>query len=136
MEITVKHLGDVKFEAAARGHRLVCDQPPVNGGEDAGMTPPELLLAALGTCAGFYAAQYLKARSLACPDLEIKVSAEKATEPARLASFRIEIFAPSLDTKHEAGMLRAVQKCLIHNTLTHTPAVETVVHTAALSVTR
>lgn len=132
MEITVKHLGNVKFEATARGHRLVCDQPPENGGEDAGMTPPEFLLAALGTCAGFYAAQYLKARSLACPDLEIKVSAEKASPPARLASFRIEVFAPALDAKHEAGLLRAVQKCLIHNTLLHTPAVETVVHTAAV----
>ena len=40
------------------------------------MTPPEFLLAALGTCAGYYAVQYMKARSLACPDLEIKVSAE------------------------------------------------------------
>jgi uncharacterized OsmC-like protein len=92
-------------------------------------------LAALGTCAGFYAAQYLKTRSLACPDLELKVSAEKAAQPARLASFRIEIFAPSLDAKDEAGMLRSVQKCLIHNTLLHTPAVETAVHMASLSGT-
>jgi uncharacterized OsmC-like protein len=43
------------------------------------MTPPEYLLVSLGTCAGFYAAQYLKARSLAHQDLEVKVSAEKAT---------------------------------------------------------
>jgi uncharacterized OsmC-like protein len=132
MEIRVQHLGDVKFEATARGHRVVCDQPPDNGGADAGMTPPEFLLVSLGTCAGFYAAQYLKTRSLPAERLEIKVSAEKATQPARLGRFRIEVFAPGLDPRHEAGILRAVKACLIHNTLLNAPAIETVVRTAAL----
>lgn len=97
------------------------------------MNPPEFLLAALGTCAGFYAVQYLKARSLECPELEIKVSAEKAAQPARLGVFRIEVFAPTLDAKHEAGLLRAVDKCLIRNTLLQAPVVETVVHPASLA---
>jgi putative redox protein len=132
MEVSIRHFGNVKFEAAARGHRVVSDQPPANGGGDEGMTPPELLLAALGTCAGYYAVQYLNARSLSCPDLEIKVSAEKAQQPARLGAFRIEVFAPSLDARHESGLLRSVEKCLIHNTLLNTPRIETVVHTAAL----
>ena len=133
MEITVRHLGDVKFEATARGHRVVCDQPPANGGGDLGMTPPELLLASLGTCAGFYAAQYLKTRSLKTDGLEVVVSAEKAAQPARLGSFHIAVFAPGLDSRHEAGMLRAVKACLIHNTLAHPPAIEIVLHTEALA---
>ena len=132
MEITVRHLGDVQFEAEARGHRVVCDQPLDNSGYDEGMTPPEFLLVSLGTCAGFYVAQYLNAHSLKCPGLEIKVSAEKARQPARLGSFRIEVIAPSLDPQHEAGVLRAVHKCLIHNTLLNSPRIETVVHSAAL----
>ena len=41
MEVKVRHLGNVKFEATARGHRVVCDQPPANGGADEGMTPTE-----------------------------------------------------------------------------------------------
>jgi putative redox protein len=132
MEITVKHLGDVQFTASTRGHTVICDQPTENGGYDEGMTPPEFLLAALGTCAGYYAVQYLKARSLDCPDLEIKVSAEKATQPARLASFHIEVLAPSLDAQHEAGLFRAVEKCLIHNTLLNTPSIVLAVHSGAL----
>jgi putative redox protein len=132
MEITVKHLGNVSFSAATRGHSVVSDQPLEQGGADEGMTPPEFLLAALGTCAGYYAVQYLKARSLVCPDLEIKVSAEKASQPARLASFRIEVLAPSLDSQHEAGLFRAIEKCLIHNTLLHKPAIEIAVRSAAL----
>jgi putative redox protein len=130
MEITVQHLGDVKFEAHTRGHRVMCDQPAANGGADTGMTPPEFLLVALGTCAGFYAAQYLKARSLSAAGLEIKVAAEKAQHPARLGSFRIEVHAPQAPAEHEAGLARAVKACLIHNTLLHPPQMETVIHTA------
>ncbi len=129
MEVTIQHRGGVKFEAGTRGHRVVCDQPPENGGADSGMTPPEYLLVSLGTCAGFYAAQYLQARALPCHDLEVRVSAEKATQPARLAKFRIEVTVPGLDVNHQAGVLRAVKACLIHNTLIHAPAIETVVST-------
>ena len=129
MEITIQHLGDVKFAANARGHRVVCDQPVDNGGSDTGMTPPEFLLVSLGTCAGFYAAQYLKARSLSAEGLEVKVSAEKAKQPARLGQFRIEVTVPGLDPIHQPGVLRAVKACLIHNTLLNTPAIEAVVLT-------
>ena len=131
MEIIVKHLGNVKFEASTRGHSVICDQPPDNGGSDQGMTPPEFLLASLGTCAGFYAAQYLKARNLPADGLQVTVHADKLLQPARLGQFRIEVFVPSLDAHHEAGILRAVKACLIHNTLLHAPSIETVVRTRA-----
>jgi len=131
MEVTIQHLGNVKFEATARGHRVICDQPPDNGGSDAGMTPPEFLLVSLGTCAGFYAAKYLETRSLSAKGLEVKVTAEKATQPARVGSFCIEVSVPGLGPAHEAGILRAVKACLIHNTLLNLPAIRTVVRTGA-----
>ncbi len=130
MEIRVQHLGNAKFEASARGHRIICDQPPTNGGADEGMTPPEFLLVSLGTCAGFYAAQYLKTRGLPTDGLEVRVAADKVLGPARLNSFRIEVFVPPLDPQHEAGVLRAAKACLVHNTLINTPAVETVIRAA------
>ena len=129
MEVIVLHLGGVKFEAAARGHRVLCDQPAENRGTDQGMTPPEFMLASLGTCAGFYAAEYLRTRGLSAESLEVRVTAEKASAPARLASFRIEVTVPDLDPQHEAGVLRAVKACLIHNTLMHTPTIEIALET-------
>jgi len=131
MEVTIQHLGNVKFEATARGHRVICDQPADTGGSDAGMTPPEFLLVSLGTCAGFYAAKYLETRSLSVEGLEVKVSAEKATQPSRIGAFRIEVSLPGLDAAHEAGVLRAVKACLIHNTLLNAPTIQTVVRTRA-----
>ena len=129
MEVTAQFLGDVKFEVQARGHRLICDQPLDNGGSDNGLTPPELLLASLATCAAYYAAQYLKVRKLPSEDLKVRVSAEKAQQPARLGSFRIEVTAPGLDDRHQAGILRAAKSCLIHNTLLERPNIEIVVNT-------
>jgi uncharacterized OsmC-like protein len=131
MEVTIHHLGRIQFEATARGHRVVCDQPAANGGADAAMSQPELLLASLGTCAAYYAVEYLKAHSIPTAELEIKVSAEKVLQPARLDKFRIEVAIPALDTRHQEGLVRAVHKCLIHNTLTHPPTIETVVRTLA-----
>jgi putative redox protein len=62
----------------------------------------------------------------------VKVSAENASQPVRLASFRIEVLVPSLDPQHEAGLFRAVEKCLIHNTLLHAPSIAIAVHSGAL----
>lgn len=132
MEITVQHTGGVQFGVETRGHRLISDQPLDNSGTDTGMTPPELLLASLGTCAGYYAAQYMMARSLPMAGLEVKVSAEKETKPARLERFRIVVKAPEVDAKHLPGLERAVKLCLIHNTLLHAPDIETVIETAAV----
>jgi uncharacterized OsmC-like protein len=124
MEVTTRFLGGSKFEVTARGHRVMCDQPRDNGGSDEGMSPPEFLLASLATCAAYYAAQYLATRHLRGDDLQVKVSAEKATHPARLASFEIEVAVTGLDDRHQAGILRAVKTCLIHNTLLEAPSIE------------
>lgn len=129
MEVIIRHLGNVKFSAAARGHEVICDQPAENSGTDTGMSPPEFLLASLGTCAGYYAAEYVKARHLPAEGLEVRVSAEKEMRPARLDKFRIEVKLPALDAEHEAGVLRAVKHCLIHNTLLSPPSIEIAVQT-------
>ena len=133
MEIRVKHLENVKFAAQLRGHRIVCDQPAANGGADEGPTPPEFLLISLGTCAGVYAAQYLKNHGLSQDGLEVVVAADKVPAPARLGRFRIDVQAPGLPAEHEAGLLRSVNACLIKNTLAQPPVIETVIHTAALA---
>lgn len=130
MEVIAKRLSDTKFEIAAGGHRVICDQPRNNGGEDSGMSPPEFLLVSLAACAGYYAAQYLKTRSIEVDGLTVRVSAEKALNPARLGSFRIEVSAPGLEEKHEEPLLRAVKACLIHNTLKGQPEIEIVLETA------
>lgn len=132
MEVLVEHLGAVQFEIKARQHTIVCDQPQENGGHDEGMTPPELLLASLGACAGFYAAQYLKKHNLAAEGTRVRVTAEKVKNPARMENFRIELDVPlHFSEEHRAGIENAVHHCLIHNTLMHPPAITLEINGAA-----
>lgn len=124
MEMIVNYLGDAQFEAEARGHKIICDQPLDNGGADEGMTPPEFLLASLATCAGYYAVQYLKTRKLPSEGLTVHISAAKAMQPARLDQFQISIEAPgALEEKDLEGMRRSAEKCLVKITLLNPPAI-------------
>jgi putative redox protein len=135
MELTVQHLGAVQFEIKARQHTIFSDQPSENGGYDEGMTPPELLLASLGSCAAFYAAAYLKKHNLAAHGTKVRITAEKAKNPARLDDFKIEVQVPlELGDEHRAGVEDAVHRCLIHNTLLAPPKIVTTIVTAVIAV--
>ena len=124
MEVVVEHLGAVQFEIQARKHKIACDQPAENGGFDEGMTPPELFLAALGSCAGFYAAAYLKKKNLATEGTRVRVTADKILGPARLDNFQIHVETPiQLDEQTRLGVEGAVHHCLIHNTLLQPPKI-------------
>jgi putative redox protein len=125
MEVKVTHLSNVRFNIQSRSHSILCDQPVDNGGDDTAMTPPELMLASLGSCAAFYAVQYLKTRNLADSGVEVAVTAEKLKGPARLGNFKIHVEYPVvLDQEHTEGLMRSVKHCLIHNTLLVTPEIE------------
>jgi len=122
MEVLTQYLGAVQFEIKARQHTLICDQPADNQGYDEGMTPPELLLASLGSCAAYYAVDYLKRNKLSPEGTKVRVTAEKVKGPFRLDNFKVEVDVPGeLDDHHLKGVEEAVHRCLIHNTLLHPP---------------
>jgi len=137
MEVKVSHLGQVKFNIQSRSHSILCDQPVDNGGEDSAMTPPELMLASLGSCAAFYAVQYLKARNLAQSGVEVSVTAEKLKHPARLGNFNIHVECPvPLTEEQTEGLMRSVHCCLIHNTLLSPPEIKIVLAVAEAAEAR
>jgi putative redox protein len=132
LEVSVDHLGSVQFEIKARQHMIVCDQPETGGGFDEGMTPPELMLASLGACAGFYAVDYFKRQKLVVEGTKVRVTAEKAKNPSRLDPFRIEVVVPvELTAEQTKGVEEAVHRCLIHNTMLHPPKIELEVQSSA-----
>ena len=124
MELKVRYLGGHAFEASSRGHVILSDQPFDNDGFDSGMTPPEIFLASLGTCAGYYVSEYLRIRGLPDSALEIQVSGAKGEHSARFVSLKIEVSAPYLNERLQRGIQRAVESCFIHNTLLNPPDVD------------
>lgn len=125
MEVKISHVDGVRFAIQARSHIVTSDQPLENGGEDSGMTPPEFLLASLGSCAAYYAVEYLRTRHLAETGVEVSVTAEKLLKPARLGNFRVHVLSPvELTREHNEGMVRAIERCLVHNTLLSPPEIK------------
>jgi len=126
MELKVVYSGGKRFEAIARNHHVISDQPLDDDGTDNGMTPPELFLSSLGTCVGYYAAEYLNARNLPTAGLEVRVTGLKGGKPVRIATIDVTVTAPAVDhdDRHREGLRRAAERCLIHNTLIALPHVE------------
>jgi uncharacterized OsmC-like protein len=137
MEVKVSQIEGVKFAIQARSHVIVCDQPIENRGTDSGMTPPELLLASLASCAAFYAAEYLRTRSLAQTGVEVSVTAEKLMQPARLGNFRIHVQSPvPLTAEQHDAMTRSVHQCPVHNTLLSTSEIQIEIAAPAVAAAR
>ncbi|MBL8240306.1 MAG: OsmC family protein [Bryobacterales bacterium] len=125
VEVKVTYKSGMRYEAEARGHKVICDQPIDGGGEDSGMTPPEFLLVSLGTCAMYYAANYLRIQKLPSDGMTLTVEAEKAMNPPRLAKFRIVIDIPGeVEERHLEGARRSAEKCLVKNSMLVTPEIE------------
>lgn len=117
MQVQIRWIREKQSEAFARFHRIVCDQPFTEEGMDAGMTPPELMLSALGCCSMYYASEYLKTRRVSPHSIEITVKAEKSAPPARLTNFQIEVSAPGLTARLREGVLKSIEACLLGRTL-------------------
>ena len=124
MEVRVKHARGYQSEAFARFHRITTALPFEMNGGDSGPTPPELLLAALGTCSMHYAVEYLRARGLPTDAVVLKVNATKGGHPVRLVEISVEIDAPTLGLRARAGLKKAVEACLLHQTLSNPPRVK------------
>lgn len=125
MEVHVSQIEGVRFSIKARTHTIVCDQPQENNGSDAGMTPPEFLLASLGSCAAYYAAEYLRTRNLAKGGVSVSVTAEKLKAPARMGNFQIRVSSPvDLTPEQREGLMRSVEHCLVKSTLLNPPTID------------
>lgn len=131
MNVKVRYLGGKKFELTARNHSVISDQPSENDGTDSAMTPPELFLSSLGSCAAYYAEEYLRARGLPNEELEVLVSGTIGDRPARIVSLELEVVAPGLNHRHRDGVLRAVNACLLTNTLIVPPHIETTIRSSS-----
>jgi len=132
MEVEVEWLRDAAFAAHARGHRVVSDQPADKGGGDTGMTPPELLLASLGTCVGHYVVEFCKARAIPHEEVRIKVSAETLRDPGRVGNIAVAVRLPvELEPGRLRALVRAATHCTIHNTLGSAPEIHVQVCTSA-----
>jgi len=113
-----------------RGHTVIVDNPVASGGDDTGPTPPELVATALGTCVGIYAVNFCNRHSISTAGMAIHTDFEKVIEPARISSLAITIVLPGgVPAALHGAFMRTVEKCMVHNTLSHPPTITMLLET-------
>lgn len=115
MEIVATWEGGYRCRVAARQFEIVSDEPPTAGGEDAGPTPTELLLASLSTCFAMAIAHVARKRGLELPGYQVAVSGEY--DGPRFRRVRVEVRPDGLVDGIEELIERALAVCYVSNTL-------------------
>lgn len=124
-EILVVHRENDAFAVLVRDHVIHVDQPYAAGGMDAGPTPVELFVASLAACAAHHARRYLVRRSLPANGLEVTADFAMSHDvPARVARVDLRV-RPSVALPDEdtGGLLAAVMRCTVHNSIIQPPRV-------------
>jgi putative redox protein len=121
-EVFVEHLNDGRFSIRMGKHELEVQQHSLESPLEGGPGPTELFVASLVSCIAFYARGFLNHYDLA---ERVRVSARWSltSKPMRISRIVVEIEAPLLPEKLYDPLRSVVQKCTVHNTLTHAPEI-------------
>jgi uncharacterized OsmC-like protein len=103
MSITIQHHEDVRFSAHVGRHQVSIDLPESHGGQDSGMAPPQLFVAALGACAGVYAADHCDSQGIGYQGMRIELDWEIRDRPRRIGGVRVRIELPEAVRMHWTG---------------------------------
>ena len=119
--IDIANAGDYFFKVKSRDYEFLVDT------KGKGVTPPDTLLASLGTCIGVYLRKYAEGAKLALPEFQISVDADFSREGPvcfRKIDVSIDLKGAQLDERRLKAMLEFIKNCPVHNTLKQNPEVE------------
>ncbi len=117
MAVTLELVEGMRFNAVGgAGKKILLDSSPDFGGADAGPTPMELMLMALGGCTGMDVIELLRKMRQQVTGYQVRVEGERAGEhPKVYTSIKVEhvVVGENLDPAkvHRAVELSATRYC-------------------------
>lgn len=124
-----------RFRIRIRGHEVVVDQPRPASDDDAGPTPTELFVASLAACAAFYARRFLARHGLSDGGLVVASDFEWAPDHSRVAAVALRVEVPGgVPDALRPALLRAVERCTVHESMREGVAVSCAVATSPLGI--
>jgi putative redox protein len=119
--VDIMNSGDSAFKVKSDDYEFVVD---TRGG---GITPPDALLASLGTCVGVYVRKYTEGVKINLTQFSISVDAEFSKEPPycfRQINVLVDLKGFKLEENRKEAFLRFIKNCPVHNTLKADPVVD------------
>ncbi len=112
---------DSSFTVKSRDYEFIIDT------KGKGMTPPDTLLAGIGSCIGVYIRKYTEGSKLALDKFKISIDAEFCAEkPVRFKTINVSIDLKglTLDERRKKAFLEFIKNCPVHNTVKNNPDIE------------
>jgi len=94
-----------------------------------GITPPDALLASLGSCIGVYVRKYAEGAGLTLSKFSIHVESDLVIDPPvrfKVIKVSIDLKGLGLDERRQKALLEFLKNCPVSNTLKANPTIETV----------
>lgn len=129
--ISVAFERDLAFSAHVRGHRVSMDMPGHPRFTDAGPSPVELLVMAIGGCIGIHVAIFCLQTGLSPTGLRVDLSFTLAEEDGRkrVSGVYAEVEAPGIPVELVAEAERAARLSILPNSFHKAPELDIVVRT-------
>jgi uncharacterized OsmC-like protein len=108
--ITITRRQGLAFDIRLRGHQLITDMSPQEGGCDQGCNPIELLAASVGACLAIMTQRYCDKHGYTQGDVQVTLTTELAAAPKRAAVFIVDVELPpgmTLAERRELSQLLA-----------------------------
>lgn len=122
MEIVKSHIGSENYKVTIEsqsGNILIADEPVANGGKNRGLSPFELIAAALSACTSITVRMYAERKKWPLSDVntEISVSWDKLNNKTVIQ--RKVSFSGSLSDEQKNRLLQIANVCPVHKVLTN-----------------
>ncbi len=100
------------------GHTILSDEPKDIGGQNKGMSPDELIIAALASCTSATLKMYAQRKEWALHEVHTSIELTKGEKPGDLPTIQRTIqLKGDLDEQQKERMLVIANKCPVHKIL-------------------
>jgi putative redox protein len=97
------------------GHTLIADEPKELGGQNKGMSPDELIIAALAACTSATLKMYAQRKEWDLKEVRTNIKFIKGDKPGNLPTLQRDIeLVGELDIKQRERLIVIAGKCPIH----------------------
>lgn len=127
MEMEILFSGGKRVDSKYKGFVVKTDQPKSEGGDGSAPEPFDLMLSALGTCAGVNVLYFCESRKIPVDGIKVSMQIEKNDKTHLAERLEVHIQLPgTFPEKYRAAVKRAVDLCAVKRTFTNPPEISVI----------